>query len=96
MWYRLLYLLYSLNLHFLSIDATNDKDCLCRYVNDSKLFPNAKMKKILINNKPKLCLFALEDIEKGKEIRYFYGVALPWHIDEVRFSNNIFLLLNFT
>ena len=40
------------------------------------------MKKIEVNNEPKLCLFANRDISIGEEVRYFYGVALPWHAKE--------------
>ena len=31
------------------------------------------MRKIILDNKTYLCLFAAEDIEKGTEIRYDYG-----------------------
>ena len=37
------------------------------------------MRKIILDNKTYLCLFAAEDIEKGTEIRYDYGTDdLPW------------------
>ncbi|XP_066913272.1 uncharacterized protein [Clytia hemisphaerica] len=64
------------------LDATEDNGSLCRFVNDSKLNPNAVMKKIEIDGVPRLCLFALRDISFGEEIRYSYGVALPWHHQE--------------
>ena len=51
-----------------------------RWVNDSKYYPNARMKKFIVANVPHLCLFAIKDIDIGEEIVYFYGVDnLPWH-----------------
>nr|XP_047141852.1 N-lysine methyltransferase KMT5A-like [Hydra vulgaris] len=68
-----------------SIDATFHLNYIGRYINDSKYFPNAVMKKVLVNNTPSLCLFALKDIEPNEEILYFYGVDnLSWH-PEVKF-----------
>ena len=53
-----------------------------RWVNDSKFFPNAKIKKITFKGTPYLCLFALKDIVIGEELAYFYGVdGLEWHAE---------------
>ncbi|CAH3129002.1 unnamed protein product, partial [Porites lobata] len=61
------------------IDATYSSG-LGRIVNDSpRTKANAVMRKIILDNKTYLCLFAAEDIEKGTEIRYDYGTDdLPW------------------
>lgn len=65
------------------IDATDDDGSLGRLVNDSYLFPNAKMKKIQLSDSHHLCLFAVQDISVGEEVLYFYGEKdLPWHEDE--------------
>ena len=54
-----------------SIDATKNKDSLCRYVNDSpKDFAVATMKGVVNLNKVHICLFANTDICRGTEIRY--------------------------
>jgi hypothetical protein len=74
-------------LNFFSIDATFHFNYIGRYINDSKYYPNASMKKVVMNNTPFLCLFALKDIEPNEEILYFYGVDnLIWHT-EVHFLN---------
>ncbi|XP_065647927.1 N-lysine methyltransferase KMT5A-like isoform X1 [Hydra vulgaris] len=68
-----------------SIDATLHLNYVGRYINDSKYFPKAVMKKVLIKNTPSLCLFALKDIEPNEEILYFYGVDnLSWHPEEFK------------
>ena len=37
------------------------------------------MKKVIVDDKPFLCLFATEDIKTDEELRYNYGVTnLPW------------------
>lgn len=55
---------------------------------------NAIMKLKVINNYPRLCLFARREIAKGEEIRYDYGDSvynLPWrhkvNIKKYGFSN---------
>lgn len=58
---------------FLSIDASRDDGSLGRLVNDEHRRPNCKMKRIDVNGKPHLCLFALGDIQEGSEITYDYG-----------------------
>lgn len=69
---------YRINF-FISIDATHSTG-LGRMVNDSpKAKANSKMKKVVIDGKTYLCLFATCDIEIGTELRYDYGVPnLPW------------------
>ena len=60
------------NLYF-SVDATETTG-LCKYINDSPV-PNCVMKKISVEHRPYLCLFALKDIDIGEELRYNYGDA---------------------
>lgn len=66
------------------IDASESYQRLGRYVNDAAVDDNknnAVMKLKVLNNYPRLCLFARRDIEKGEEIRYDYGDSinnLPW------------------
>lgn len=52
---------------------------------------NCKMVKVVVDNQPRLCLFAIQDISKDTELRYDYGVADgPWRKQKVRnasFSN---------
>ncbi|MGL5355475.1 MAG: SET domain-containing protein-lysine N-methyltransferase [Cetobacterium sp.] len=60
------------------MDASFDDHSLGRLVNDSKT-PNGKMKKLELEGKPHLCLFAVKDIKQGEEITYDYGGNdLPW------------------
>ncbi|XP_066531049.1 uncharacterized protein [Hoplias malabaricus] len=41
--------------------------------------PNCKMKRIILEGRPRLCLFALRDITSGVEITYNYGDGdCPW------------------
>ncbi|XP_027145426.1 uncharacterized protein LOC104939810 isoform X2 [Larimichthys crocea] len=48
-------------------------------VNDDHKHPNCKMKRIITEAKPHLCLFALRDIQPGEEITYNYGGNdWPW------------------
>lgn len=64
---------------FLSIDASREDGSFGRLVNDDHLYPNCKMKKIVSERKPHLCLFALRSINAGKEITYDYeGTDWPW------------------
>ncbi|XP_071823694.1 uncharacterized protein [Apostichopus japonicus] len=60
------------------IDAT-DSCGNGRMVNDGTNMANCKMRIVSLEGVPKLCLFALKDIEKGSELRCDYGVSdLPW------------------
>uniref|UniRef100_A0A671PQX2 SET domain-containing protein n=1 Tax=Sinocyclocheilus anshuiensis TaxID=1608454 RepID=A0A671PQX2_9TELE len=61
------------------IDASSEDGSFGRLVNDDHQHPNCKMKKIYVNGKPHLCLFALKDINEGEEITYDYeGDDCPW------------------
>ncbi|XP_067234422.1 uncharacterized protein [Chanodichthys erythropterus] len=61
------------------IDASREDGSFGRIVNDDHKHPNCKMKKIDVNGKPHLCLFALNDIKEGEEITYDYGGEdYPW------------------
>ena len=66
---------------YFSIDASKEDGTVVRLINDSKYFPNARMKKIAsASRRPYLCLFAVRDIDISEEIIYFYGEEnLPWH-----------------
>ncbi|KAF7689308.1 SET domain-containing protein 5-like, partial [Silurus meridionalis] len=65
--------------NFWTIDAARDDGTLGRLVNDDHIKPNCKMKRILVEGKPHLCLFALRDIIPGEEITYNYGDGdCPW------------------
>jgi len=54
-----------------SIDGNTLKG-LGKMINDSKK-GNCKMKKLVVNGKPHLCLFAIHDIEIGDQLLYDYG-----------------------
>ncbi|XP_073697250.1 uncharacterized protein [Garra rufa] len=61
------------------IDASREDGSFGRIVNDDHKHPNCKMKKMDVNGKPHLCLFALNDIKEGEEITYDYGEEdYPW------------------
>lgn len=65
--------------YVLSVDAAQEDSSLGRLVNDDNKHPNCRMKKVLAENKPHLCLFALRDINPGEEITYDYGgTDWPW------------------
>jgi len=58
-----------------SIDATEDDGSLGRLANDEHKRPNCVMKLVEIDSCPRLCLFALTDLQPGTELRYDYGVG---------------------
>ncbi|XP_034551062.1 histone-lysine N-methyltransferase, H3 lysine-36 specific-like isoform X3 [Notolabrus celidotus] len=61
------------------IDASKEDGSLGRLVNDNHTSPNCIMKKVIVNNKPHLCLFAVKNIEIGSELDYNYGDSKwPW------------------
>ncbi|XP_076857260.1 histone-lysine N-methyltransferase set-1-like [Brachyhypopomus gauderio] len=61
------------------IDASEEDGTLGRLVNDDAKNANCKMKKIVVNGRPHLCLFAIKNILPGEEITYDYGdSAWPW------------------
>ncbi|XP_053381989.1 N-lysine methyltransferase KMT5A-like [Mercenaria mercenaria] len=58
------------------IDATKETQRLAKFVNDASMKDpkcNAKMKLIVCEGYPRLCLFSIKDIKCGEEIRYDYG-----------------------
>lgn len=70
---------------FYSIDATQEPVSgprLARLANhaDAKKQENSRMRVQLYGGQPALCLFALRDINKNEEIRYNYGVSVPWKV----------------
>ncbi|XP_026052249.1 histone-lysine N-methyltransferase set-1-like [Carassius auratus] len=70
------------------IDASREDGSFGRLVNDDHQHPNCKMKKIDVNGKAHLCLFALKDIKEGEEITYDYGGDdCPWRT-QVSCRNN--------
>lgn len=58
-----------------SIDASKEDGTLGRLVNDDHVHPNCKGKRIMVNGRPHLCLFAVREIFPGEEITYNYGVV---------------------
>nr|XP_055046620.1 uncharacterized protein LOC129432300 isoform X3 [Misgurnus anguillicaudatus] len=61
------------------IDACREDGSFGRIANDDHKKPNCKMKKVDVNGKPHLCLFALTEIKEGEEITYDYGGDdCPW------------------
>ncbi|KAL1276437.1 hypothetical protein QQF64_036060 [Cirrhinus molitorella] len=62
-----------------SIDATHEDGTLGRLINDDHINPNCTMKRIIVEGKPHLCLFAARDIIPGEELTYDYGGSdWPW------------------
>lgn len=62
-----------------SIDASREDGSLGRLVNDAHRSPNCKMKKLIVQGEPHLCLFAIENIQAESEITYDYGESQwPW------------------
>ncbi|XP_061765826.1 N-lysine methyltransferase KMT5A-like [Nerophis ophidion] len=55
------------------IDASDEDGSLGRLVNDAHKSPNCTMKKITVQSRPHLCLFAIENIQAFSEITYNYG-----------------------
>lgn len=63
------------------IDATNTER-KGKYINDEEVgspLNNCVMRLLVMDNYPRLCLFANRDIKAGEELRYDYGeFNLPW------------------
>lgn len=60
-------------IYYYNIDATITQE-LCRFVNDSTTKTNKLLHEdCCFSNTPYLRLFAKNDIEQGKELRYDYG-----------------------
>lgn len=64
-----------------SVDATYSA-CLGRLVNDAEARnANCLMKKMIINSRPHLAIYAKRNLSTNEELRYDYGVKdLPWRI----------------
>ncbi|XP_057207526.1 uncharacterized protein LOC130565022 isoform X2 [Triplophysa rosa] len=61
------------------IDATDENKTLGRLVNDDHITPNCTMKKIVAQERPHLCPFALRYVIPGEDITYDYGPSdWPW------------------
>ncbi|XP_064208087.1 uncharacterized protein LOC135263699 isoform X2 [Anguilla rostrata] len=61
------------------IDASLEDGSLGRLINDDCKSPNCKIKRIIVDGKPHLCIFALKNISTGEEITYNYGNNdWPW------------------
>ncbi|XP_016309115.1 uncharacterized protein LOC107663407 isoform X2 [Sinocyclocheilus anshuiensis] len=72
-----------------SIDASREDGSFGRIVNDDHKHPNCEMKKIDVNGKIHLCLFALNDIKEGEEITYDYGGEdYPWRTQTTSIAAN--------
>ena len=57
-----------------SIDACATQGHICQFVNDAnRNKANCMMKRQEVNNVPRLCLFALQDLKRGEELQYDYG-----------------------
>ena len=67
-------------MYLFRIDASKDDGSLGRLINDCHIRPNAIPKVITVNKVPHLCIYALQDMDEGEEIRYNYGRNLdfPW------------------
>ncbi|KAK0144115.1 N-lysine methyltransferase KMT5A-A [Merluccius polli] len=66
-----------------NIDASREDGSLGRLANDDHKSPNCVMKKVLVNDRVHLCLFAVRNIEPGTEIVYNYGDSKwPWRKKE--------------
>ena len=80
---------------FCSIDGTMNNQ-FGVFVNDSK-FPNCIMRMRIINNRPHLCLYALEDISEMMELRYDYQDSNLWWRKEVNtllsYANSVLKLI---
>lgn len=65
---------------FSRIDASVDDGSMGRLINDDHITPNANIKCIMVDDVPRLCIYAVGHIKKGEEIRYNYGrnIDFPW------------------
>ncbi|XP_041811390.1 uncharacterized protein LOC121619625 isoform X2 [Chelmon rostratus] len=67
------------------VDASKEDGTLGRLVNDDHISPNCKIKKIVYEGKPHLCLFAVRKISPGEEITFNYGdSSYAWRSVEPR------------
>ncbi|KAJ8039318.1 N-lysine methyltransferase KMT5A [Holothuria leucospilota] len=64
----------------LCIDATSST-CIAKMINDEWRTPNCKIKRVDVDDKPILLIFALTCIKTGQELRYDYGQdSAPWRL----------------
>ncbi|KAM3612304.1 uncharacterized protein V6R79_006508 [Siganus canaliculatus] len=67
-----------------SIDASKEDRTLGRLVNDDHKKPNCKIKIIVVEGRPHLCLFSVRHICPDEEITYNYGdSSWPWRSVEM-------------
>ena len=70
---------FEKSLHNFSLDVTKSRR-IGRYINDSsRAYIKSSMKKVIFDNQPKLCLFAIKKIDEGAEIRYDYGEPFSYY-----------------
>ncbi|XP_052426266.1 uncharacterized protein LOC127968823 isoform X16 [Carassius gibelio] len=78
-----------------SIDATHEDGTLGRLINDDHINPNCTMKRIIVEGKPCLCLFAARDIIPGEELTYDYGGShWPWRKPPCKDDDNMTAIEN--
>ncbi|XP_067312125.1 uncharacterized protein [Pseudorasbora parva] len=78
-----------------SIDATHEDGSLGRLINDDHINPNCTMKRIIVEGKPCLCLFAARDIIPGEELAYDYGGShWPWRKPPCKDDDNMTAIEN--
>ncbi|XP_056088670.1 uncharacterized protein LOC130087901 [Rhinichthys klamathensis goyatoka] len=68
------------------IDATKEDSghSLGRLVNDDDKNPNCKVKTIIVDGRPHLCLFSIRHIFPDEEVTYNYGdSSWPWRLREL-------------
>ncbi len=54
---------------------------LAALINDDHINPNCTMKRIVVEGKPRLCLFAARNIIPGEELTYDYGGS-DWPLEK--------------
>ncbi|XP_067289490.1 uncharacterized protein [Pseudorasbora parva] len=78
-----------------SIDATHEDGSLGRLIYDDHINPNCTMKRIIVEGKPCLCLFAARDIIPGEELAYDYGGShWPWRKPPCKDDDNMTAIEN--
>ena len=74
---------FLLDYFYHSIDATKEDGghSLGRLVNDYDKNPNCKVKTIIVDGRPHLCLFSIRHIFPDEEVTYNYGdSSWPWRL----------------
>ncbi|XP_048044044.1 N-lysine methyltransferase KMT5A-A-like [Megalobrama amblycephala] len=65
-------------------DATKVDGSLGRLLNDDHRNPNCKVKTLIVDGRPHLCLFSIRDIFPDEEVTYNYGdSSWPWLLREL-------------